>query len=116
MCIWDMHARACIHRFYDDGCIGGTSIAVSPSNQYLACGSSSGVVNMYDLADVVHHSPTPVKMLSRLRTTVSALAFNSSSEILVTASDQMENAIKLVSSPVCDQRFLCRGSVEITIY
>ena len=102
MCIWDMHARACIHRFYDDGCTGGTSIAVSPSNQYLACGSSSGVVNVYDLADVMGHSPTPIKMLSRLRTTASVLAFNSSSEILATVSDQIENAIKLVSSVVCD--------------
>ncbi|KAK8387960.1 hypothetical protein O3P69_020101 [Scylla paramamosain] len=97
--IWDMHARACIHRFYDDGCIGGTSIAVSPNNLYLACGSSSGVVTVYDLANVMSRSPSPVKMLTRLRTTVSALAFNSSSEILAAASDQVENAIKLAHLP-----------------
>lgn len=97
--IWDMHARACLHRFYDEGCIGGTSIAVSPDNQYLACGSSSGVINVYDLAAVMGQSPVPVKMLSHLRTSVSALTFNSSSEILAAASDQMENAIKLVHLP-----------------
>lgn len=97
--VWDMNARACIHHFYDDGSIGGTSIAVSPSNQYLACGSSSGVVNVYDVSDVMQRSPTPVKMLTRLRTSVSALAFNSSSEILVTASDRLENAIKLTHLP-----------------
>lgn len=97
MYIWDMHARACIQRFYDNGCIRGTSIAVSPNNQYLACGSSSGVVNVYDLADVMSQSPDPVKMLPRLRSTASALAFNSSSEILATASDVVKDAIKLVS-------------------
>lgn len=97
--IWDMHARACIHRFYDNGCIHGTSIAVSPNNQYLACGSSSGVVNVYDLADVMSQSPDPVKMLPRLRSTASALAFNSSSEILATASDVVKDAIKLVHLP-----------------
>lgn len=101
MTIWDMHARVCLHRFYDEGCIGGTSIAVSPDNQYLACGSSSGVTNVYDLATVMGQSPVPLKMLSHLCTSVSALTFNSSSEILATASDQMENAIKLVSSSVC---------------
>lgn len=93
-----MHARACLHRFYDDGCIGGTSIAVSPNSQYLACGSSSGVINVYDVATVMDKAPVPVKMLSRLSTSVSTLTFNSSSEILASASDQMENAIKLVSS------------------
>lgn len=101
MCIWDMNARTCMNRFYDDGCIGGTSIAVSPNNQYLACGSSSGVINIYDVATVMGQAPRPVKMLSRLCTSVSTLTFNSSSEILATASDQMENAIKLVSSCTC---------------
>ncbi|MPC38383.1 U3 small nucleolar RNA-associated protein 18 [Portunus trituberculatus] len=102
--IWDMHARACIHRYYDDGCIGGTSIAVSPNNQYLACGSSSGVVSVYDLANVMSSSPSPVKVLTRLRSSVSTLAFNSSSEILATVSNQVENAIKLIMSIISEHR------------
>lgn len=110
MCIWDMHARACMHRFYDEGCIGGTSVAVSPDNQYLACGSSSGVINVYDLANVMGQAPAPVKMLSHLCTSVSALAFNSSSEILATASNQIENALKLVSS-LCSYRFLSVSNI-----
>ncbi|KAG0727406.1 U3 small nucleolar RNA-associated protein 18 [Chionoecetes opilio] len=99
VCVWDMNARTCIHRFYDDGCIGGTSIAVSPNNQYLACGSSSGVVNVYDLASATSPSPAPVKVMTRLRTSVSALLFNSSSEILASASDLVQNAIKLAHLP-----------------
>lgn len=36
--IWDLDRRDCIHRFYDEGCTKGTSIALSPNGQYLACG------------------------------------------------------------------------------
>ncbi|XP_055958841.1 U3 small nucleolar RNA-associated protein 18 homolog [Patella vulgata] len=47
--IWDMSTRSCIHRFYDDGCIKGTSITASPNGQYLVCGSYSGVVHVYNI-------------------------------------------------------------------
>ena len=36
--VWDMNTRDCIHKFIDDGCIKGTSIAVSPNGQHLATG------------------------------------------------------------------------------
>lgn len=36
--VWDLDRRDCIHRFYDEGCTKGTSIALSPNGQYLACG------------------------------------------------------------------------------
>ena len=45
--IWDMQSRRCVNKFVDDGCILGTALAVSSSQQFLACGSSSGVVNVY---------------------------------------------------------------------
>ncbi|XP_053631136.1 U3 small nucleolar RNA-associated protein 18 homolog isoform X2 [Cherax quadricarinatus] len=97
--IWDMNSLACVHRFIDDGCIDGTSIAVSPGNQYLACGSSSGVVNVYDMASVSNKTPCPVKILDKLVTPVSALTFNSSTEILAMASEYLDNAVKLVHFP-----------------
>ena len=46
--MWDIGARDCVRRFVDDGCIRGTSIAVSANNRFLATGSDSGVVNLYD--------------------------------------------------------------------
>lgn len=36
--VWDMNRRQCIHRFVDEGCIQGTSLAVSTNSQYLAVG------------------------------------------------------------------------------
>ncbi len=36
--VWDMKTRDCVHHFTDEGCIDGTSIAVSPNGQYIATG------------------------------------------------------------------------------
>lgn len=96
MCVWDMVNRACVHRFYDDGCIQGRSIALQGT--YLACGSSSGVVNVYDTSSISSStSPTPIKSLAKLTTAVTSLAFNPSAEILATASQNEEtNNVKLV--------------------
>ncbi len=60
--VWDMNAKVCVHKFVDDGCIKGTSIAISPTQQYLACGSSSGVVNLYNTSQLENNSlPKPDK-------------------------------------------------------
>lgn len=96
MLVWDMDSRMCVHRFYDDGCIDGTSITMSPNNQYLACGSSSGVVNIYDTANLSVQAPKPVAILDKLVTAVSDLTFNSSSEVLAMASKVVDNSLKLV--------------------
>lgn len=60
--IWDMNTRMCVHKFVDDGCIVGTSISVSPTQQFLACGSSSGVVNLYNTSKLENTTiPKPDK-------------------------------------------------------
>ncbi|ESO97326.1 hypothetical protein LOTGIDRAFT_114808, partial [Lottia gigantea] len=98
--IWDMNTRECIHRFYDDGCVKGTSITVSPNNQYLVCGSYSGVVNVYD-REKCHQSldPKPLKSIMNLVTPCTKAVFNSTSEILAIDSHFTEKAIKLVHFP-----------------
>lgn len=97
--IWDMTNRVCVHKFIDDGCIQGTSIDISPNSQYLACGSNSGIVNIYDTADLTKTVPTPVKILDKLVTPISDVKFNATSEILAMASDYKDEAIKLVHFP-----------------
>ncbi|XP_037790960.1 U3 small nucleolar RNA-associated protein 18 homolog [Penaeus monodon] len=96
---WDINNRQCVQKFYDDGCIDGMSIALSPNNQYLACGSSSGIVNIYDTADLTKDTPLPVKVLDKLVTSVTSLTFNTSSELLAMGSEFKENAFKLVHFP-----------------
>ena len=36
--VWDLANRRCIHKYVDEGCISGTTIAVSPNSEYIACG------------------------------------------------------------------------------
>lgn len=39
--VWDIRStRSCQHKFVDDGCVRGTTLAISPNNQYIATGSS----------------------------------------------------------------------------
>jgi len=98
--IWDIHSRSCIHRFTDDGCIVGTSLAISPNNQYLACGSSSGVVNIYEGTNIFSSAaPRPIKVALNLVTQITSLKFNTTSEVLAMASVDKENAVRLMHFP-----------------
>ena len=101
MYLWDIRStRSCLHRFMDEGSICGTSIAVSPDNRYLACGSDSGVVNLYNRSSALKTSnPVPEKAIMNLTTSIEHLKFNPSSDILAMASELKENAIKMLHVP-----------------
>ena len=89
--VWDMSTRLCVHSFADEGCIVGTRLAVSPDSNYVACGSESGVVNVYDSASCIpglskdHASlsshPIPLKALMNLTTGVDSLCINSTGQV-----------------------------------
>ena len=78
--VWDMSARECVHCFVDEGCVHGTSLAVSPDGQYVACGSDSGVVNLYDgtrcLSSACGSMPKPIKAVMNLTTGIDFICFN----------------------------------------
>ena len=89
----------CSSRFYDDGCVHGTALDVSPNDQYIACGSESGIVNVYDRTTLSSEvlRPKPIKSVGNLLTPISDVKFNSMSEILAMCSRTQKDAIKLVS-------------------
>jgi U3 small nucleolar RNA-associated protein 18 len=98
--IWDIRSRRCSSRFIDDGCIWGSSMAVAPGGRFIACGAQSGVVNVYETARLLsstNHAPKPAKILLNLTTPATAIKFNASSEVLAMASDEKDNALRLVS-------------------
>ncbi|XP_031562119.1 U3 small nucleolar RNA-associated protein 18 homolog isoform X2 [Actinia tenebrosa] len=97
--IWDMNTRTCLHKFTDDGCLMGTSLAASKDGQYLACGSDSGVVNVYDNKCFNQSKPKPLKSVTNITTPVDGTLFNSSSEILAISSRFGRDAFKLVHLP-----------------
>ncbi|XP_005526905.2 PREDICTED: U3 small nucleolar RNA-associated protein 18 homolog [Pseudopodoces humilis] len=98
--IWDVRSRKCLHKFEDEGSLEGKCIAVSKNNQYVACGSSSGVVNLYttDVCLKENH-PKPVKAIMNLVTSATCVTFNPTTEILAVASRDTDEAVKLVHLP-----------------
>uniref|UniRef100_A0A8C2ZNP1 U3 small nucleolar RNA-associated protein 18 homolog n=1 Tax=Cyclopterus lumpus TaxID=8103 RepID=A0A8C2ZNP1_CYCLU len=95
--VWDMRSSRCVNRFTDEGCVKGTSIAASPNGQYLACGSQSGVVNVYSQEACLNSAnPKPLKAVMNLLTSATSMTFNPSSEILAIASRDEDEAVRLV--------------------
>ncbi|XP_071043072.1 U3 small nucleolar RNA-associated protein 18 homolog [Parasteatoda tepidariorum] len=97
--IWDLNTRKCILKFTDEGCITGTAINISPNNQFLATGSDSGIVNIYDCATLNTSSPSPVKVIKNLTTEITALKFNVTTEVLAMGSSYKIGATRLVHVP-----------------
>ncbi|XP_005144388.3 U3 small nucleolar RNA-associated protein 18 homolog [Melopsittacus undulatus] len=98
--IWDVRSRKCLHKFEDEGSLEGKCIALSRNNQYVACGSSSGVVNLYTTDGCLKEQrPKPVKAIMNLVTSATCVAFNPTTEILAVASRETDEAVKLVHIP-----------------
>jgi len=97
--IWDVKSRRCLHRFIDDGSTLSTSIGISSNGKYVAVGSSSGVVNIYDEKCFTSKSPSPLKAVMNLTTKVEGSVFNSTNEVLACYSPQVRNAMKLIHLP-----------------
>lgn len=99
--VWDMATHACVRKFSDDSGNYITAMAVSPDSNYLALGSSLGVVNVYNLQSVVSasDSPKPWKTLLNLTTSISEVVFHPSSQILAIATDGCHNGLRLVHLP-----------------
>ena len=76
-------------------------MASSPDNKMIACGSASGIVNVYG-TDKLQHEGVQLDLLKsykNLRTPISTLEFNSSSEILAMSSDSMQAAVRIAHVP-----------------
>eukprot|EP00057_Strongylocentrotus_purpuratus_P019458 XP_011673932.1 PREDICTED: U3 small nucleolar RNA-associated protein 18 homolog [Strongylocentrotus purpuratus] len=97
--VWDMNTRDCVHKFADDGCIKGNTISVSQGNRYVATGSQSGVINIYDDQCLTKVHPTPLKAVMNMTTPVTATRFNSNNEILAAISVYSRDVVKLIVFP-----------------
>ncbi|KAF5272699.1 hypothetical protein FQA39_LY07726 [Lamprigera yunnana] len=94
--IWDMNMRRVKHKWTDEGCIEGSAIALSSSNQFAAAGSTHGIVNLYGVEDILRNKlPKPCKTLFNLTTGITNLIFNSTSEIVAFSSTDIENSARL---------------------
>jgi len=93
--IWDVRNYECLHKFQDEGCLVGTAVDVS--NTHLATGSSSGVVNIYNVNSLsASAKPKPEKAILNLTTQIDSVRFNPSGEMLAMSSISKETAVKIV--------------------
>lgn len=98
--VWDLTSFRCVKKFFDDGGTLATSISVSNDLSLLACGSSSGVVNMYDVASLLSSDgATPIKSYGSLVTPITGTLFHPSSQIMTFFSCEQRNALRMVHYP-----------------
>lgn len=99
--IWDLVTLRCIKRFTDDGGTVGTSISISDDLSLLVCGSGSGIVNVYDLPDLLCQisQPVPLKSYSNIITPITGSVFHPSSQLLTFYSREKRNALRVVHYP-----------------
>lgn len=97
---WDLSTKKCLHKFADEGCIKGVTIAVSSDSKWIAVGSSSGVVNIYDMKTALESTnPTPAKAIMNLTTSATTIVFHPSSDLIAIASKEIKDSLKLFHLP-----------------
>ncbi|KAI5298795.1 hypothetical protein KEM55_002921, partial [Ascosphaera atra] len=124
---WDGRLRRVVSRWTDEGAVGTTVIALGGrsgaqqlgGDRWVAIGSSSGIVNIYDrkpwqlaaaaveggaeddAQNGVPRAPKPARVLDQLTTPTSHLVFSNDGQLLVMASRWKKDALRLVHLPSC---------------
>lgn len=119
---WDLEEGNVIGRWRDEGAVGITVLAlggkdssVFGGDRWVAIGSSSGIVNVYDRRSWgseskdeekesnvgIPKNPKPKRVLDQLTTPVSHLEFSPDGQVLCMASRWKKDALRLVHLPSC---------------
>lgn len=110
---WDRREKRVVACWVDDGAIGTTVVAlggrgestdVLGPDRWLAVGSSSGIVNVYDrkawrgAEGLVSRTPKPTRAFDHLTTPITHLAFSPDGQLLVLASRSKRDALRIGTS------------------
>lgn len=122
---YDVPGRRVLGRWRDEGAVGTTVIALGGrrsststggkeeearlllgGDRWVAVGSSSGIVNLYDRREwgnnnTIPSAPIPLRVLTQLTTPTSHLRFSSDGQMLVMASRWKKDALRLIHLPSC---------------
>ncbi|VDK63471.1 unnamed protein product [Cylicostephanus goldi] len=73
--------------FCDEGAVRGTKIRLSSNGTKVACGSNTGIVNVYDVADVRNDNHAkPLLTATNLTTSCDSISFSHDSQIMAFSS------------------------------
>lgn len=110
---YDIARASVVIRWLDEGAVGTTVISLGGEgsgklggDRWVAVGSSSGIVNIYDRREfnesaVPAMRPKALKAFDQLTTPASHLTFSADGQLLVFASRWKRDALKLVHLPSC---------------
>lgn len=116
---WSLATRRTVGIWRDEGSIGGTVMALGGrdgpqgigGDRWVALGSTSGVLNIYDRSELVSKAdgdalevkplPTPTRSFEQLTTPITATTFSPDGQLLAFASQHKKDAFKLVHLPSC---------------
>ncbi|RKO98172.1 hypothetical protein CXG81DRAFT_9538 [Caulochytrium protostelioides] len=105
---WDLRQRRCVGQWMDEGQQRSMSMAGSNDGRYLAVGSRSGVVNLYNRPALAASAlaasdqagkPKPVKTFMQLTTRLDSLCVHPGSQIMAMASRSRLDSLRLVHLP-----------------
>ncbi|RKU40123.1 hypothetical protein DL546_002368 [Coniochaeta pulveracea] len=116
---WSMESKRTLGTWRDEGSVGGTVMSLGgrggPSalggDRWVALGSNSGILNVYDRHDLIATSaegevevkslPTPTRGFEQLTTPITNIAFTPDGQLLAFASKHKKDALRLVHLPSC---------------
>lgn len=122
---WDVQQQRVTARWQDEGAVGTTTLSLGGNNgfpgasigtdRWVAIGSSSGVVNIYDRRawlsnpsaagagsqQPVPKAPKPTRSLDQLTTPTSHLVFSPDGQMLIMASRWKKDALRIIHLPTC---------------
>ncbi len=84
----------------DEGTFKATTLDVSADGRYLATGSYSGTVNVYDGLDF-DDIARPIKTLDQLTTAINLVRFSPDGTKLLFASKWKRNGVRVADIPSC---------------
>ena len=96
--VWEFDTTTMLvaNRWRDEGGVSLTKISLTPDNRFLAIGSLSGIVTIYDMTI---DTRIPVKTLYNLTTLITSLAFSPDGQMLVMASSGKRDQLRVVHVP-----------------
>ncbi|KAF7185774.1 putative U3 small nucleolar RNA-associated protein 18 [Pseudocercospora fuligena] len=120
---WDVAEQKVVARWQDEGAAGTTTLALGGhhevtrgpigTDRWIAVGSSSGIVNIYDRrawlgnnpksasGSDIPQQPKPTRTLDHITTPTSHLTFSHDGQVLAMASKWKRDAMRLVHLPSC---------------
>ncbi|EGN94195.1 hypothetical protein SERLA73DRAFT_115150 [Serpula lacrymans var. lacrymans S7.3] len=100
--VWDIGQRRCVKRWQDEGGFGSRLMSGDKAGNYLAIGSTGGLVNVYGshgTSQPGDERSKPLKTIGNITTSISTLRFNHDSQLLAVASNVKKDQLRLIHLP-----------------